>query len=233
MSYEIGAQKLERTTATHKIPDGLAAIMQQCPSQHISPNNTPNPHMVHRVFKPRPRERERTDREEIAPQRSSRQKCPSHHRIHMGKRPSRTIRSDTDHNRPQSRPKAIRSTEIRTEDPISYRSVRVRPICHQRLVCWWAVQVGRGIGQCGSNLGGVIMFLCLMGRSYSGVGGMLAGIFALVLSSFCGPISYNMSIWDAHPRIGISPHLDQKVSCFEISHLFMKRSVVSGCRYGF
>jgi hypothetical protein len=61
-----------------------------------------------------------------------------------------------------------------------------------------------------------------MGRSYFGVGGVLAGIFALVLSSFCGPISCHMSIRDVDPRIGMSAHLDEKVSCFETSHLFME-----------
>jgi hypothetical protein len=69
---------------------------------------------------------------------------------------------------------------------------------------------------------GVILFLCLMGRLYSGVGGVLAGIFALVLSRFCGPISCNISIRDAHSRIGTSTHLYKKVSCFETSHLLME-----------
>jgi hypothetical protein len=60
-------------------------------------------------------------------------------------------------------------------------------------------QVGRGIDQCGSSLIEVIIFLCLMGRSYSGVGGVVAGIFALVLSSFCGLISCNISFQDVGP----------------------------------
>jgi hypothetical protein len=64
-----------------------------------------------------------------------------------------------------------------------------------------AVQVSRGIDQCGSNWVGVILFLCLMGRSYSGVDGVLAGIFALILSRFCGPISCDMSIRDVHPSL--------------------------------
>jgi hypothetical protein len=66
-----------------------------------------------------------------------------------------------------------------------------------------------------------------MRRSYSGVGGVLAGILALILSPFCGPISCNMSIRDVHPQIGTSTHLYKKVTCFETSHLFIKRSVVS------
>jgi hypothetical protein len=44
-----------------------------------------------------------------------------------------------------------------------------------------AVQVGRGVG---SSLFGVILFLCLMDRLCSDVGGVLAGIFALVFVSF-------------------------------------------------
>jgi hypothetical protein len=67
MLHEIRPQKRERTTATNKIPEGVAEIMQQYPSQHTSPNNKPNPHMVHRVFKLRPHEPERADRGEIAP----------------------------------------------------------------------------------------------------------------------------------------------------------------------
>jgi hypothetical protein len=41
--------------------------------------------------------------------------------------------------------------------------------------------MGRGVD---SSLFGVILFLCLVDRSYSGVGGVLAGIFAMVLSRF-------------------------------------------------
>jgi hypothetical protein len=61
--------------------------------------------------------------------------------------------------------------------------------------------VGRGTDQCGSSLVGVILFLCLVGRSYSGVGGALAGIFALILSRVSGPISCNMSFRDVHPQV--------------------------------
>jgi hypothetical protein len=64
-----------------------------------------------------------------------------------------------------------------------------------------AVQVSRGVDRCGSSWVGVILFLCLMGRSYSGVGGVLVEIFALVLSRFCGPISCNMSFRDVHPSL--------------------------------
>jgi hypothetical protein len=61
-----------------------------------------------------------------------------------------------------------------------------------------ADQVGRGVG---SSLFGVILFLCLICRSYSGVCGVLAGIFARMLSRFCGPISCNMSFRDADPSL--------------------------------
>jgi hypothetical protein len=42
----------------------------------------------------------------------------------------------------------------------------------------------------------VILFLCLVGRSYCGVAGVLAGIFALVFSHFCGSMPCNMSFRD-------------------------------------
>jgi hypothetical protein len=88
--------------------------------------------------------------------------------------------------------------------------VRVRSICHQPLYCWGGsgkVQAGHNLDRCGSSLVGMVLFLYLMGCSYSGVGDVFAGIFSLILSQFSGSISYNMSFRDFHPRIGISTHL--------------------------
>jgi hypothetical protein len=91
-----------------------------------------------------------------------------------------------------------------------------------------------------------------MGRLCSGVGGVLTGQFAVVLSRFCGPVSCNMSFRDAHPRIGTSTHLYKngqlfrnislvygKPTCLEkgeifgITELYRYESVVSGCLSGF
>jgi hypothetical protein len=83
--------------------------------------------MVHRVVKPRPHEPERTARGEIPPQESSRHQHISNHTIHVGKGPSRKARSETDPNTSKSNPRTVRSTEIRTEDPLSSRSLTSQP----------------------------------------------------------------------------------------------------------